>query len=453
MTPTRSGLTNSAVLVLGMHRSGTSAVAAGLEQLGVIMGSSLLPGDEWNPKGYFEERKIVEFDNRLLDLAGLRWDATAPAIAGTTPAWAGEEASARDLLQEVFGGIAVWGLKDPRLCLLGAFWKTLLASQGVSPRLLLVLRDPAEVAYSLARRDGIGAERAAWLWFEYLLGSLEYVDEHADSRLVDFAQLLRAPAATLRELAEWLGLPADEQVVERFASEFISPQLSHGAAASSLAMPPLVVRAFAYWQASAAQGTPIIEALQAPEWLAIRHAFDGDIRPRLAAVRHVLEGDRQLSVMEERLGRLSRALTETEHLALDRLEQVQTLDSQLKRTAEALAFAEQLAVQRQTEMARLELQRQEMETLALRRLEELQALDQDYRRRNDQFARLEQELLERGNALSAGLSRAEHLAVSRLAQIAALDQELKRTAGALAEAQRLACERLAELKETGRARD
>jgi len=62
------------VVVLGMHRSGTSAVAGCLERLGICMGRRLAPGDEWNPGGYFEDRDLVELNDRLLSAQGIRWD-------------------------------------------------------------------------------------------------------------------------------------------------------------------------------------------------------------------------------------------------------------------------------------------------------------------------------------------------------------------------------------------
>lgn len=392
-------LPKQAVLVLGMHRSGTSAVAAGIEQLGVVMGSSLLHGDEWNPKGYFEEKKIVEFNNRLLDLCGLRWDSNVVPSEQHAQVWAQEQSTGVQLLLELFSGTQVWGFKDPRMCLLGSFWKPVFASQGVSPRLLFVLRDPAEVANSLARRDGIAVKRTAWLWFAHLLGSLEYIEEHSDLCLIDFAALLRDPAMVLGKLASWLDLHPDEQTISAFASEFISPDLSHGSAASDLVLPPLVVRAFKYWRNVAASGEDVKAALGASEWQQIRDTYEDEVRPYLASVMQFFEGDRQLSVMESRLGTLSNALAVTERLAFDRLDQILDLDARLKETNGALAFAEKLALQRQEQV--------------------------------EELGRDNLELKKRADLVDP----IEHLATERLAVIEQLDAQVKATADALARAE------------------
>ncbi|MES2819533.1 MAG: glycosyl transferase family 1, partial [Pseudomonadota bacterium] len=239
-------LQDNGVLVLGMHRSGTSAVAACLERLGVHLGDALVPADKWNPKGYFEERRIVAFNNRLLDLQGLRWDSPLPPAPALQAAWCGQAEAAAALLQELFAGTFVWGFKDPRMCLLAPFWQPVFAAMRLRPRMLLVLRHPAEVTDSLARRDGMATRRAGWLWFTHLLGALDYLKSATDGRLIDFADLLSEPARQLGALGDWLGLSRDEADLERFANDFIAPQLAHGAGAQAPCLDPLILRAYHY---------------------------------------------------------------------------------------------------------------------------------------------------------------------------------------------------------------
>ena len=69
------------ILVVGMHRSGTSLLGSILEALGVAMPGPLMPGDHHNPGGYFERSDITALQEELLiDLQ--RW---WPSERGTQP--------------------------------------------------------------------------------------------------------------------------------------------------------------------------------------------------------------------------------------------------------------------------------------------------------------------------------------------------------------------------------
>lgn len=422
---TGCAMQENGVLVLGMHRSGTSAVAACLERLGVVMGDELVQADEWNPKGYFEERRIVAFNNRLLDLQGLRWDSPLPPSPAMQAQWSGQTAPAAALLRELFADAPAWGFKDPRMCLLAPFWTQVFATMQLRPRMLLVLRHPAEVVDSLTRRDGISMRRAGWLWFMHLLGALDYLQTASEGRLIDFADLLSEPARQLGELGGWLGRSLDEDTIRRFTDDFIAPRLAKSADARVTSLHPLILEAYAYWQATA-RGRPFaIEWLQAPEWLAIRQAFERDIKPELETVQRFFEGDRQASVADARLMAMSRGLSGSEQLALARLDQIASLDAQLKRTSEALSFADELARQR---------------------LAEIEALSREMTARDERWAQVEQAMGEREEAWATRFSELEHLSEARQQRLCGLDQELRQTADALVRAERLALARLADVE-------
>lgn len=425
MSHVRSFISNG-VLVFGMHRSGTSAVAAGLERLGVVMGETLAAPDEWNARGYFEERRIVAFNDHLLGLQGLRWDSPLPAGPNRQQCWSDEIEPARTLLQELFADKPCWGFKDPRMCLLNPFWQPVFSSLRIKPSGLLVLRHPAEVADSLARRDGLSVRRAGWLWFTHLVGALRYLQHTPDRRLIDFADLLRAPARCLQALGEWLGLPTPQATLESFAGDFISPSLARSAEVRTAEIHPLVLRAYEYWQGVAAHGQLTVQSLEAPEWLAIREAFDHEIRPELETVQRFFEGDRQAWMTEARLAALAQGLANSEQLALARLEQIASLDAQLKRTDQALAFAEALAFQRLTQV---------------------QDLDRALQTRDQRWRQVEQAMSRREDSWIRHRADLERLAESRLQQIHALDRQLRQTSEALAHAEQLALTRLAELQE------
>src|SRR5689334_6941104 len=62
-----------AIMILGMHRSGTSAVAGAVDLLGAERPASMLMGGPGNPLGYFESRDVIHVDDWILRMAGSTW--------------------------------------------------------------------------------------------------------------------------------------------------------------------------------------------------------------------------------------------------------------------------------------------------------------------------------------------------------------------------------------------
>ncbi len=62
-----------AIIVLGMHRSGTSAISGGIANMGVEFGDHLMPAAPDNPRGFWENEGVVEINDKLLDIAGMNW--------------------------------------------------------------------------------------------------------------------------------------------------------------------------------------------------------------------------------------------------------------------------------------------------------------------------------------------------------------------------------------------
>ena len=76
-TAARKG--RKALVVLGMHRSGTSALARVLSLRGAALPRQVLPPNAGNEKGYWEPERVVALNERILQSAGLAWnDAFAP---------------------------------------------------------------------------------------------------------------------------------------------------------------------------------------------------------------------------------------------------------------------------------------------------------------------------------------------------------------------------------------
>lgn len=165
------------ILVVGMHRSGTSLAASLLNSLGVSLPGPWLPASADNREGYFELVAVQELQNRLLVELDRCWS----SAAGVLPLPQGWLESASGLrcaaaLEKILVLLAEhqqtpWAIKDPRTSLMLPLWRRVAAGLGIPLRLVHVIRNPAAVVQSLVRRDGSDAGmaplRAQRLWWHY----------------------------------------------------------------------------------------------------------------------------------------------------------------------------------------------------------------------------------------------------------------------------------------------
>ncbi|HZV76934.1 MAG TPA: sulfotransferase [Candidatus Babeliales bacterium] len=224
------GAASRAIAVIGMHRSGTSAVARGLQALGVYLGNDFLDAQPENPTGYWEDRCIVELNERVLKALDLRWDDVRPIDRREFAGWQMWRLRRRTMryLRGRFARRPLWGFKDPRTMRLLPFWRKILHDCKVDDAYLLVIRHPASIAASLYARQQTDLQTAQQLWLEY---TVPFLHEIAGKPLivVDYDLLMRDPPGQLQRIARRLELPAPESSteVERFAEDFLDEKLRH----------------------------------------------------------------------------------------------------------------------------------------------------------------------------------------------------------------------------------
>jgi len=220
-----------AVLVVGMHRSGTSAIARGLQMLGVHLGDDLLSPQPDNPTGYWEDRNIFELNERLLTAFGLRWeDVTLIDDARwREPEVEALRGEAVEYLRSQFLSHPLWGFKDPRTLRLLPFWQAVLQRLEVNERYLVVIRNPLSVAISLAHRQGMDTVTAHALWLVYMVPYLSSIAKRP-FMVADYDLVMEDPRRQLERIAQALQIPFNETTnaaIEQFASEFLDPNLRH----------------------------------------------------------------------------------------------------------------------------------------------------------------------------------------------------------------------------------
>jgi GT2 family glycosyltransferase len=164
---------SSCVLIVGMHRGGTSAVAQTIARLDVPFGtaSDRMPPLPENPTGYWESTALSLFNEDLLEALGGSWSAP-PTLA---PGWQrdGSLHCKRELGKALLQSVHLdrrWAWKDPRNSLLLPFWQEAL---DLPLRIVLVHRNPLEIWRSLAARDGFEKPLAMALWERYTRSALE----------------------------------------------------------------------------------------------------------------------------------------------------------------------------------------------------------------------------------------------------------------------------------------
>jgi hypothetical protein len=220
-----------AVLVLGMHRSGTSAITRGMQALGVYLGDDFLDPQPDNPTGYWEDINIFEINERLLGVFGLRWEDVGLI---NDDLWQDTEVDALreeaiEYLSAKFTSHPLWGFKDPRTIRLLPFWQPILQALGVDESYVLAIRNPRSVADSLKQRQGIDAVTAHLLWLIYLVPNLSKI-ANRPFIVADYDLVMADPCSQLERIANGLKIPLNEASrtgIEKFANEFLDPALRH----------------------------------------------------------------------------------------------------------------------------------------------------------------------------------------------------------------------------------
>lgn len=132
----------SPILILGMHRSGTSCLTGCLQEAGLFLGDVNTEAGS-NKKGNRENKAIMEHHEAILNRVGATWD-RPPVI--TLP-WTRQETKHLLSLLSAYQNVEIWGVKDPRTLFLLDGWKKV-----TTPKFVGTFRHPQEVAASLVSR-------------------------------------------------------------------------------------------------------------------------------------------------------------------------------------------------------------------------------------------------------------------------------------------------------------
>lgn len=218
---------SSCIVVIGMGRSGTSAIAGALQLLGVDLGNSLIGANRSNIKGHFENALIVKLNDAILGslrsyngdfslLDAVDWMASPSYVA-----------QARGILRAQFPASPLFAIKDPRMCRVWPIWAQALAAHGAAARFLVPLRDPVEVAQSLYGY-GCSTNHGLMWWIAHMLDAEKH-SRTAPRAIVPYPDLLAEPKHTLERIADVLELswPKPLNEVEPSLNAFLDRSMHH----------------------------------------------------------------------------------------------------------------------------------------------------------------------------------------------------------------------------------
>lgn len=213
-----------------MHRSGTSAIAKGIVELGAHPGNNLLPEDEGNPKGYWEDANIVNLNDKILLNFNMRWHSQDNPMVNRfetlLPLY--EEKyleEATEIINNNFKLSETILFKDPRISILLPFWQKVFHIVGADVKYVLALRNPLETSKSLLKRNRMEIEQGIKLWSYYNFMILRNIK--SDFFVCSFSSLLNNPIQELERINRHIDINKSNADLKEYCSNFLENSLKH----------------------------------------------------------------------------------------------------------------------------------------------------------------------------------------------------------------------------------
>jgi len=223
---------SKAVFIIGMHRSGTSAITRSINLLGAYIGGNtdfVKPLID-NPTGYWERNDILDFNESVLYHLKRTWDTALPLPVG----WhrSKEIKPFQDKLVSIIKSQLLdnklWAVKDPRLSILFPLWKDVLKELGVDFSIIIAIRNPIDVSKSLRERNGFSDSKTFGIWFNYTIHAIR-MSKEIPNFIMHYDKLIDNWESVLQNCAKNIGLPwpDDTDKLRARMNEFIRPELRH----------------------------------------------------------------------------------------------------------------------------------------------------------------------------------------------------------------------------------
>jgi hypothetical protein len=264
------------MLVLGVHRSGTSSLAHLLNLLGAKLPDRVLGPQHGNPLGHWEPLGLMAINDEILSSIGRSWKDPRPIPRSwfrSKAAYVFHKRIAAEI-NSSYGNAGLILIKEPRICRLAPLYIDVLDSLGIEPLVIIPVRHPREVIRSIQERDELDPSTIELVWLRSLVEAEEAsrgctrVWSSFDGLLRDWQTAVQSIALELRIV--WPNSP--ENIADR-AAHVVRPRQRHHRVADgmpSLSLSPLTVRAWRAAQYGLRGDEPAARAafdeIRAPIW-------------------------------------------------------------------------------------------------------------------------------------------------------------------------------------------
>jgi hypothetical protein len=429
------------VLVLGMHRSGTSLCSHLLSALGVDMADELPgPGKTSlapdNPRGHWERWEIVEFHDRIFHLFNRDYFGRFHDFALPVAWWA--EPRVAQIRREIVAfletriGDGYFGFKDPRTVRLMPVWHQIFNELKLAPKIVLCLRNPAQVARSLNTRDGLDPEIGEYRWLVHMIDFFRY-GSNFDYCAIKYEDWFDNPAANIEKLKKFLDLPwqQSEADLALLLSDVVDPGARHDAPTHQEAGQPLVRTLYQLASRDGQDGTRDQIAYIVSQFV----SFQQLQRPFLRAFEEVANIAAKLPESEQEAAALRTALGERDAIIETAEHRASGAEARLAdAVAEIEAQRGQIVGLAGERDARAAIQREASGLRAT--LAEREAAAADLSRRADELLAAQQAAYAELAAREAALQHSEIEAQQHAAAAEAMQAEVAALRGGLARAER-----------------
>lgn len=329
-----------AIFILGMHRSGTSAMARVVNLLGAELGSHLMAAADDNQKGFFEHEDIVIIHERLLTELGMSWHDGVPLPDG----WIDSDAALKaktdiaKIIDRDFTNSELWAVKDPRQCRLMPLWIPLLEERNIQPHFIVAYRQPLEVAASLAKRDNMAQEPALLCWLSYTLEAILAAIKYPYS-ILSYNELMNDWRSAMGRVGKELKIswPTDINTADGEINSFLSPNLHHHKNTATDSLPKnienclkllekpntrTVNRLYKEWRESCAAFAPLLHEARLTEQKLLTEINElkkeqaahlhraKDLNKQMANLKDIVEKERQKITTSEEIIKAERQKSE-----------------------------------------------------------------------------------------------------------------------------------------------